>query len=484
MANNLELQGGTYHVRLAIPKDVQNAFGGKRILSRSLETGSHQEAMERRLPILAGWKGQIKVARVGVPPPPGWQIKTADAVRELRDFSRGRMLSALGDHIPMPTVTAQEISQFASDHPEWLALADHLSAPETIERLGGEVGVQKSMHAGFSNALVALINRKYRLTPDEQAELAKILREPESAKNYCPITNDRLSNFKLFREKRNIAEKTIDQQQSKLRKLATFLESNNKRLDFDNVSDWLGSMELSSKTLTQYTLAGNIFWEWAIKYDKDWKRQFGNDKNPFEKHDLPRARGKAKAEKMRKAFELEEIKKVYKSAVDNEQTAVADLIMLGYYTGARIEEICQLTTKDVIEIDGFKFLDIKDSKTVAGIRQVPIHPAIEELIKRLASKSEDDFLISSASNNKYGIRSDALSKAFGRLKTSLKFGPELVFHSIRKTFITLLHRGGTTGPIIAEIVGHETGTVTYDVYNHGASAQQKHDAIARMPLLN
>lgn len=40
-------------------------------------TGSHAQAMELRLPVLAEWKAQIKVARVGTPVPAGWQAQLA-----------------------------------------------------------------------------------------------------------------------------------------------------------------------------------------------------------------------------------------------------------------------------------------------------------------------------------------------------------------------------------------------------------------------
>ncbi|MGZ9707131.1 DUF6538 domain-containing protein [Pseudomonas sp. GNP013] len=41
-AHNLQLRGGTYHVRFDVPIDVRKTFGGKRILSRSLKTGSQE----------------------------------------------------------------------------------------------------------------------------------------------------------------------------------------------------------------------------------------------------------------------------------------------------------------------------------------------------------------------------------------------------------------------------------------------------------
>jgi integrase len=127
--------------------------------------------------------------------------------------------------------------------------------------------------------------------------------------------------------------------------------------------------------------------------------------------------------------------------------------------------------------------DITDSKTAAGIRVVPVHPALSDLVTRLAAEAEDGYLVPSKSRNKYGIRSDALSKAFGRLKKSMSFGPLHVFHSIRASVVTHLVRADVADRLIKELVGHETGTVTFDVYSQGASAAQKLSAISKLPTL-
>ena len=134
-------------------------------------------------------------------------------------------------------------------------------------------------------------------------------------------------------------------------------------------------------------------------------------------------------------------------------------------------------------MDDIPSFDITDSKTKAGIRVVPIHPAIIGIVKRLMDESMDEHLIPTNSRSKYGIRSDPMVKAFGRLKTSLGFGPDRVFHSIRKTVITQLVRANVQGPLIAELVGHETGLVTFDVYSQGATALQKFEAVAKLPDL-
>ncbi|WP_422903202.1 tyrosine-type recombinase/integrase [Pseudomonas chlororaphis] len=139
---------------------------------------------------------------------------------------------------------------------------------------------------------------------------------------------------------------------------------------------------------------------------------------------------------------------------------------------------------NVIMVDNVLSFDITDSKTKAGIRVVPIHPAIIDLVTRLANESTDEYLIVTNSRSKYGIRSDPMVKAFGRLKTAQGFGPDRVFHSIRKTVITQLVRANVQGTLIAELVGHETGLVTFDVYSQGATISQKYDAILKLPQLS
>jgi integrase len=115
---------------------------------------------------------------------------------------------------------------------------------------------------------------------------------------------------------------------------------------------------------------------------------------------------------------------------------------------------------------------------------VPVHPALSDLVTRLVEESKDDYLVPSKSRNKYGIRSDALSKAFGRLKSSMGFGRLHVFHSIRASAVTHLVRADVADRLIKELVGHETGTVTFDVYSQGASAAQKLAAISKLPTLD
>ncbi|MCF3191782.1 site-specific integrase [Pseudomonas bubulae] len=483
MANNLELQGGTYHVRLAIPADVQQTFGGRRVLSQTLMTGVHQEALDRRLPILATWKAQIKIAREGKPLPEDWQDNLLSGLHELESLKRNRKLNIIGEPTPPLPVSESEVEAFKTDHPEVVARLEWIVDQEWDNGIEGDLRIQEALHQAFKKTIQRGFSSMHRLSLDEHKELEELIKNPKSYAPKSPITKARLAEFRTFREKRNIATKTIDQQQSKLEKLSAYLTKTGKALDFDAISSWLDSINLASKTLTQYLLAGNVFWKWAMKHDSRWRVDYKDKANPFEEHDLPKVRGRDRVDAQRKDFTLDELSKLHSAAASTGLYALADLILLGTYTGARIEELCQLKKNNVIVVDDIPSFDITDSKTKAGIRVVPIHPAIIGIVKRLMDESMDEHLIPTNSRSKYGIRSDPMVKAFGRLKTSLGFGPDRVFHSIRKTVITQLVRANVQGPLIAELVGHETGLVTFDVYSQGATALQKFEAVAKLPDL-
>jgi len=105
---------------------------------------------------------------------------------------------------------------------------------------------------------------------------------------------------------------------------------------------------------------------------------------------------------------------------------------------------------------------------------------IVELIRINAPSRDCPFLIFSKSKNQYDERSTGLSRRFGRLKSSLGYGPELVFHSLRKTVTTKLEQAGVPEGVAADIVGHEKQTITYGLYSGGTSMAQKMEAITKI----
>ena len=64
------------------------------------------------------------------------------------------------------------------------------------------------------------------------------------------------------------------------------------------------------------------------------------------------------------------------------------------------------------------------------------------------------------------------------------FSDRHVFHGIRHTVVTELIRADVPDALTKELVGHETGSVTHDVYSKGASTAQKLAAISKLPSLD
>lgn len=468
----------TWYVRLAVPADVQKPIG-KKVFVQSLRTASRTEAVHASHAHLALWRNQIQGARKAKEAPEGWQENIVAATSEIETLVQQQKRAIIGETVTRLAVTDAEVQAFKQANPDLMALLEGLEDND----VSGDLRLQDALHVGFKVMLEQAFSAKHSLTLEQQQELVSLIDAPASYKKKSPLTKARLASFRAYRTSQNIAQKTIDQQESKLRKLSDFLASNQLPLDTDTVAAWLNSLELASKTLTQYLLAGSVFWKWGNRYDERWRADYKDRVNPFENHDLPRVRGKAKAEGRRKDFSLESLAMLHDAATKSGQNVLADLILLGAYTGARIEELCKLRNENIISIEDVQCFDIADSKTAAGIRFVPIHPALKPVVKRLLKDSVDGFLVHSNSRNKYGNRSDPLSKAFGRLKTAHGFGKQHVFHSIRGTVVTQLLRANVPGTLIAEIVGHETGTVTFDVYSQGSSPLQKLKAISKLPRL-
>ncbi|NRH40661.1 integrase [Pseudomonas sp. MS15a(2019)] len=476
----------TWYVRLNVPADVRAAFGGRTKLIQTLRTADRAVALERRLPVLARWKAEIRLAREGSSAAKvGWQSTVAADARAHREHVDAALVKAMRNPVRESTMTVAELE---SEKATLLAELEALGMTATVKHLRESFDYIPTSHADAvmvadditQRFAVESAQKQYHLTASETQEATNLRLDPSSYKPVSPLTPKRLEAFKAFREAAGLPAKTIDGQQSKLRKLSAYLQTEGAALTHEVVGAWLKSLGLSSKTQIQYLLAGSTFWKWITKNDALWQKDFSGVANPFVDHEMPVLRGRAKVESKRLPFSREDVERVYAQARSEGLDVLADLIQIAARTGLRIEEACQLRTESIITVEGILCLDISDSKTAAGIRQVPVHPALLPVIERLSQATTDGYLIASNGHNKYGIRSDSFSKAFGRLKTSMGFTGRHVFHSLRMSAITRMLRADVPGPTVADIVGHETGLVTFDIYHGGASPQQKLEAIQHL----
>lgn len=515
-SENLLLRSGTWHVRLSVPKDVRHVLNRSEF-TESLRTGSKPEAQVKKLAYLYMWKEAITKARQLVAgPTPDHLPETSFSVSQMIQTSQQNgllglvmpknpddvdprlsreSLDELGSYIIDVILHTQKWTttkkaaeakfdlygqkpyrEYQAFKEKWYALGEEIPLERKIERFNDYIKLHKAVEHYAITAGQAI-------SVGTIEEIKSILEDPKNYKTKSPITTNRIASFEAYQTNtKGIIQKTVDTQANRLKMMGAWLEAEQRDLNHESIASYLDTLDLSIKTKKQYLFAGSSFWKWAIKHDENFKKLHRDQQSPFEKHDFPVNRSKRNDGSMeRKAFTPEDVTKLYEAAkaTKNRET-LTDLVLLGAYTGARIEELCQLQAQDIVTEEGVKCFYFYDGKTAASERHTPIHPAIQDTVERLIRNSKDGFLIESPAGNKYGNRSDALSKQFGRLKTSLNYNSQFVFHSFRKTVITQLQRADVPGILIASIVGHETGTVTFDVYSAGPSPKQKHDAISKL----
>lgn len=244
------------------------------------------------------------------------------------------------------------------------------------------------------------------------------------------------------------------------------------------VSLWLDDLSTKgvSKSIQKRMLKScRNYWKYLLRYNIR-----GMVDDPFYKVVLI---DKGKKKTPREAFEPSEVVDLWTRAKDKPDSVLADLIVLAAYTGARIEELCSLMIKDVAD-DVFS---IVDSKTLAGVRTVPIHSNLMPVIKRLKENSTDGYLLPNLSLDKFGARSNTMSGRFSKLKIKAGYGSFKVFHSFRHTLVSALVNAGVMEFHIADLVGHEKEGITGNVYAKAIPIEVKRAAIEKInfpfPLL-
>ena len=202
-------------------------------------------------------------------------------------------------------------------------------------------------------------------------------------------------------------------------------------------------------------------------------RQGFRDNNPFVGA-APRRAHSARSE--RSSFNQKELQMIFGTSLFTDKQYTHEwqywLPLLGLFTGARLEELCQLKIGDIKREDDVYYLDIHGDgdpqnrvKTACSIRQIPVHQTlIDKGFLRLDHKcaqSPQVFDLRRVNTNLGYLP----SKWFGRYKTSLGLSKGTkVFHSFRHTLRDKLTLTGAPTEHIREILGHEQIGETFGRY--------------------
>lgn len=256
-----------------------------------------------------------------------------------------------------------------------------------------------------------------------------------------------------------------------------------------------GIASMSTVTVNSYISIYQSFFDWAEKNGH-------TEANPFEGMRVIGSRKDSREQ--RQAYKPDALQAVYLEMTQNTRGLVKMqshkwAILIGIFTGARLNEICQLDAADLQQQDGIWFFNMFDDsdddgsnkrfKNTASRRKVPVHFKLLELglldyhrdmLSRTTSRMFPDYTYEPKAG--YGRK---LSTWFNTVLT-----PELrikskahVFHGLRHTMVTRLLQAGVEEAVSKSIVGHERTGVTQGTYNReGYTLLQLQQALNKYPV--
>ncbi|HBR2829088.1 TPA: tyrosine-type recombinase/integrase, partial [Klebsiella pneumoniae] len=198
------------------------------------------------------------------------------------------------------------------------------------------------------------------------------------------------------------------------------------------------------------------------------KRRYDNipEGNPFHGHNL-------EARRTIESYEPFTMKQLI-TLINSAEEELQGVILIGLYSGMRLDEIASLKRDDIVEIEGIRCFNITKSKTKAGVRLVPIHSKVLPIVDRWLSLKSGEYLLPTANRIQRadGKKGPFYSQAFTRLRN--KAIPAATnrqcFHSLRGHFITCLDRNGIEETRIGTITGQvekKAKTEAFRTYSAG-----------------
>lgn len=159
----------------------------------------------------------------------------------------------------------------------------------------------------------------------------------------------------------------------------------------------------------------------------------------------------------RKPFSKKEVNTLWNAQASNEYLSV---VLILIYTGVRIGELLDLEKKDIHLSE--RWFYVKEAKTNAGIREVPIAEKIVPFFEYWMKKN-CEHLICTPDEESFAYRNYYSSYWIPLMQQlNMKHRP----HDTRHTCVSLLTAAKVDERIIKQIVGHKGQGVTQIVYTH------------------
>lgn len=398
-----------YYAVLDVPKALREQLGVSRRFVKSLQTDSESIARIRVLPVIAKWKQEIVLAKASGNS--GNQL--LDSVVRVRQESQRLKGDGFDEH------DIQWIHEDVAYSRSW----DN----ERGEFVTDDIPLADAVSVVHGSSLL----------------LAEHIEEHLDGKDCTAKSKDMAKTTLLAFCKEFLHAEDVTERR---------------------VRDWIiRTMEqerkLSYNTIKRDMSSIKVYWRWLKRYKSlDTAYPFEDILPP-----VPNKNSKSKSSIDIIGFSITDYHKIL-GAVPDKDRNLRNLIILGAHTGCRLDELCALKLEDV----SFDRFQIVDAKTNAGLRTVPIHAAITQLVAELVDTSADGYLIDGESdNNQYNSRSGGIGHRFSRLKTKLGYKRNQVFHSWRHSMTTQLENAERPLSQIQRIIGHTVSGMTLSRYSDG-----------------
>ncbi len=161
--------------------------------------------------------------------------------------------------------------------------------------------------------------------------------------------------------------------------------------------------------------------------------------------------------------------------------------LLGYTSGARLNEIGNLSTDSVRTTDGIPYIRIRFGKNSNSIRDIPLHPELIKLgfldyVNSVKKSGSTSLWPALKTKSKDDTKASVFGKWFNRhIRSKLKLPESKVFHSFRHNFVDACRNSGLPEDLRKSLTGHISQDVG-DKYGSGFSLQTKAQATAKIRL--
>lgn len=443
----LDWHGNQWRVQVRVPPSLHEAMGKKKLL-HPLHTSSLADANRRKWDVVAKLKAIIRAAE-----------------KDTLDKSDTLTHEALRWRHDIDTEKPQTFEFTHSDTGEAIEAVGRM-LPELLAERAEEIEKERGHEAAKSF---------YRIAKGEET----------------PITA--LIDLWLAERSDMKPRQHIDYRRAvtKFGEWATVsLEGVSKKVAGRYVSEEMIGKGRHPRTANKDISCLSSYWRWLIKRGHV-------EANPWQGQSLSKKLAKKST---KRPFTDDEVRRLLTGTND---TFLLDLMKTGALSGMRLEEVASLRVKDTT---GGAF-NIRDAKTEAGVRQVPIHSTLASIVKRRAKRKDPEaFLFEEMGEARDGAqeRGQMGTKRFitYRRRLGIEEKPEgqrqsnIDFHSFRRWFIRSARDAIQTGSTgfdpwtIAEVVGHDTKSgdselsMTMGVYPGQQTMEAKSACVEAVKLPN